>query len=310
MAIQTLRKLRDLFVEQSTDISKRLGYVRESHRSGVDWGSMRLGEEAITNLLLLDLFEQGSTVLHFTQASRRHESVSGVDFELWIGSESTGWFRFAIQAKKIDPKANTGRYSSLRHETPTGNQQIDLLEDYARVKQAAPIYFLYNHTADAGAEHWHCCTKEPADITLADLQELGCTMTPSINIRNAIDKRGTRTFDSIHKNEDTLPLKCLLCPEVLKSAGFTSASDSTEQERDMPTLSNPRSYYHRTIPRALLEKPKDAVENERGGSRISLSGDNWDADDGAMDGPSLQARSGVGRPKAVAVIEVDELGSV
>ena len=151
-----------------------------------------------------------AVVLHFKQTSRRDEAISGIDFELWIGSENKGWFRFAIQAKKLDVK--TGRYSSLTHKNSNG-KQIELLEDYARVKRAAPIYCLYNHTADAAeSEHWHCCTGP------ADLKELGCTVTPSINIGKAIGERGGKNFNSIHKNKNTIPLKCLVVSEGL---GFT-----------------------------------------------------------------------------------------
>ena len=217
MSIQNLSDLRALFVKQSTETGKRLGYVRQSYMSDAAWGSMRLGEEGITNSLLLDLYDQGCRVLHFKQTSKHDEAISGIDFELWIGSENKGWFRFAIQAKKLDVK--TGRYSSLAHETPSRQQQIELLEDYAGVERAAPIYCLYNHTADAAeSEHWHCCTGP------ADLKELGCTVTPSINIRKAIGEWGGKNFNSIHKNESTLPLKCLLCPKVWDSPGVMSES--------------------------------------------------------------------------------------
>lgn len=262
---------------------------------------MRLGEEAITNLLLLDLFEQGSRVFHFKQTSRPEESMSGVDFELWIGSRIKGWLRFAIQAKKIDVKTKTGRYSSLAYKPENSNRkQIDLLEDYARVKHAAPLYCLYNHTADAKREHWHCCT-EPAD-----LEELGCTVTPSINIRNAINERGTRKFDNIHKNESTFPLKCLVCPKVWDSPGFMSQNAPDRAALNVSSLFGPR---HEVLPPALGSDHVAAVadENGRGGSRISLSADDWRTEE-AMAGSNLQARTGVGRPKAVAVIEIDDLG--
>ena len=300
MAIQTLSDLRALFVKQSTETGKRLGYVRQSYMSDAAWGSMRLGEEGITNSLLLDLYDQGCRVLHFKQTSRRDEAISGIDFELWIGSENKGWLRFAIQAKKLDVK--TGRYSSLAHETPSRQQQIELLEDYAGVERAAPIYCLYNHTADAAeSEHWHCCTGP------ADLKELGCTVTPSINIRKAIGEWGGKNFNSIHKNQNTLPLKCLLCPKVWDSPGSMSEGRPTGQAGEMPTLFDPRTCYHRTLPQALIESFEGAVvsENERGGSRASISADEYWDTDGAMD-----TRREVGRPKAVALLEVRDTGNV
>ena len=156
MAIQTLNELSELFSKQSANTWKRLGYVRESHGSGVPWGSVRVGEEAITSLLLLELYEQGCVVAYLQQTSRRCEAKSGTDFELWLGSRSKGYFGFAIQAKKLDVR--TDRYSSLNHSNQHG-KQIELLEKHARIYDTAPFYCLYNHTADATeSDHWHCCT--------------------------------------------------------------------------------------------------------------------------------------------------------
>ena len=70
----------------------------------------------------------------------------GTDFELWLGSELLGWFRFAIQAKKLDLR--TDKYASLAQRNVNG-PQIDLLEQYARRKGAAALYCLYNQTDNA-----------------------------------------------------------------------------------------------------------------------------------------------------------------
>ena len=299
MAIQTLSELSEVFAKQSANTWKLLGYVRESHESGAPWGSVGLGEETITSLLMLDLYEQGCVVAYLQQTPRRKEAKSGTDFELRLGSVSKGYFKFAIQAKKLDVR--TDRYSSLKQSNRHG-QQIELLENYARVKRPAPFYCLYNHTADATEpDHWHCCTGT------ADLKELGCTVTPSINIGKAIGEWGGKNFNSIHKNQNTLPLKCLLCPKVWDSPGSMSEGRPTGQAGEMPTLFDPRTCYHRTLPQALIESFEGAVvsENERGGSRASISADEYWDTDGAMD-----TRREVGRPKAVALLEVRDTGNV
>ena len=132
-------------------------------------------------------------------------------------------------------------------------------------------------------------------------------MTPSINIGKAIGERGGKNFSSIHKNKNTLPLKCLLCPKVWDSPGSMSEGRPTGQAGEMPTLFDPRTCYHRTLPQALIESFESAVvsENERGGSRASISADEYWDTDGAMD-----TRREVGRPKAVAVLEVRDTGNV
>ena len=134
-------------------------------------------------------------------------SMWGTDFELWLGSERLGWFRFAIQAKKLDLR--TDRYVSLTQSNVNG-PQIDLIEQYAQSKRAAPLYCLYNHTDSADElDHWHCCTGP------ANLKELGCTVTPSSNIREAINQWNGKNVRRIHRRKSTLPWKCLVsCPKV------------------------------------------------------------------------------------------------
>ena len=196
MPFRSFNELGALFANQSTGIWERFGYVRESYTSRGVLGPVRFGEETVTDLMM-DLYVQGSTLAHFQQTSKPDEAMWGTDFELWLGSESKGWFRFAIQAKKLDLR--TDRYSSLTQGNSNG-PQIELLKDYARLNRAAPLYCLYNHTDGADEfDHWHCCTQS------ANLKELGCTVTPLSNIGTAIDEWGTKNFDSIHKNQNTLP---------------------------------------------------------------------------------------------------------
>ena len=307
MSIQTFSDLGVLFVNQSKDIWQRLGYVRDSYKSRGVLGPVRFGEETITDLLMMDLYVQGSTLAHFEQTSKPDEAMWGTDFELWLGSNRKGWFRFAIQAKKLDLR--TDRYSSLTQANSNG-PQIELLEDYARLNRAAPLYCLYNHTDDADEfEHWHCCT-DPAD-----LKELGCTVTPLSNIAIAIDEWGGKNFNSIHQNKSTLPWKCLVsCPMVWYSLEVMSGSISDRPALGVPHLFNPESCYHETSP-MVLRRDSGAVvirENERGGSLISIRVDEdreIDRSGGRFE-PAARGDFGeryhqdIGLPKAVAVIEV------
>ena len=307
MSIQTFSDLGALFGNQSKDIWQRLGYVRDSYKSRGVLGPVRFGEETITDLLMMDLYVQGSTLAHFEQTSKPDEAMWGTDFELWLGSNRKGWFRFAIQAKKLDLR--TDRYSSLTQANSNG-PQIELLEDYARLNRAAPLYCLYNHTDDADEfEHWHCCT-DPAD-----LKELGCTVTPLSNIAIAIDEWGGKNFNSIHQNKSTLPWKCLVsCPVVWYSLEVMSGSIADRPVLGVPPLFNPESCYHETSP-MVLRRDSGAVvirENERGGSLISIRVDEdreIDRSVGRFE-PAARGDFGeryhrdIGLPKAVAVIEV------
>ena len=311
MSIQSFIELRALFANQSKDIWERLGYVRDSFNSRGVLGPVRFGEETITDLLMMDLYVQGTTLAHFKQTSKPDESMWGTDFELWLGSVRRGWFRFAIQAKKLDLR--TDRYASLTQSNSNG-PQIDLLERYARLNRAAPLYCLYNHTDGVDEfEHWHCCT-EPTD-----LKELGCTVTPSSNIRTAIDEWAGKNFKSIHRRKSTLPWKCLVsCPMVWYSLEVMSGSISEEPMLGVPPLFDPESCYHETVP-LVLRGDRGAVvvrENERGGSLISIPVDADREIDHSIDrfDPAVRGEFreryhlDAGVPKAAAVIEVQSPG--
>ena len=245
---------------QATYVWNRLAVARNSYASRGNLGPVRFGEETITDLLLMDLHSQGSPLVRFTQTTKPTEAKSGTDFELWLGSEGKGWFRCAVQAKRLDLRTN--RYPSLSQSNQHG-RQIDLLENYAKANRAASLYCLYNHTDDAdGKQHWHCGTG-PVDLT-----QFGCSITPSSNIREAINKRGSRNFKSIHEMTSTLPWRCLVCHPLFWYA-FEAMSESTFEVRRMPRtpLLDPDSCYHETLPVVLRRdrSADDATENERFG---------------------------------------------
>ena len=307
MSIHSFSELGDLFSNQSTGLWERLGYVRESIEGRGVLGPVRFGEETITDLLMMDLFVQGSTVALFRQTSKPDESMWGTDFELWLGSGRLGWFRFAIQAKKLDLR--TDRYASLTQSNVNG-PQIDLLERYARRKRAAALYCLYNHTDSADElDHWNCCTGP------ANLKELGCSVTPSSNIRKAIRQWNGKNFERIHRRKNTLPWKCLVsCPKVWYMLQVKSGNETGSPIiRETPVF-DPDSCYHETLPLVLRMEDQPAVvrRSERGGSLISIPLDAEQEIDRATDGFGPEARRDfrerydpeTGAPKAVAVIEV------
>ena len=307
MNIRSFNELRDLFSNQSTVLWERLGYVRESIKSRGVLGPVRFGEETITDLLLMDLFVQGSTVALFSQTSKPNESIWGTDFELWLGSERLGWLRFAIQAKKLDLR--TDRYASLTQSNVNG-PQIDLLEQYAKRNGAAPLYCLYNHTDSADElDHWHCCTGP------ANLKELGCSVTPSSNIRKAIGQWKGKNFHSIHRRKSTLPWKCLVsCPKVWYLLQIMSGDEFQAPIIRETPLFNPDFCYHKTLPMVLRmqDQPTDLRRGERGGSLLSIPLDAEQEIDGTADSFGPEVRTDfrerydleTGAPKAAAVIEV------
>ena len=171
------------------------------------FNSVRLGETTITDLAMLDLCRQGLTRSIFLQTPQHMERFWGTDFEWWLGSRGTGWFRLAVQAKKLDMKQ--GRYVSLAHK-PNGVPQINTLERYASQNRASALYCLYNYSAGVdGRRHWHCCQRT------FRAEELGCSLARPSRIRQAIGRVGKRTFDFIHLSNSTLPWQCMAtCPRL------------------------------------------------------------------------------------------------
>lgn len=181
------------------------------------------GEETLTDNLLLYLASQNLSTIKIIQTPKDKESVKGTDWEWWIGNRTAGFLRYAVQAKKLDLK--TGRYASLNHKVGEGASaefQHKILEDYAKANKAIPLYAFYNHLdAPDLPKKWNC----PLPM---DHFKLGCTVTPLINVKKAISKRGWRTFDKIHSFPETVPLRCLAeCPNI----AFVSAQNGEENIR-------------------------------------------------------------------------------
>ena len=125
MTQQSLQNLGQRFENHSISTWERLGYAYRSIMDPGQSAPLQFGEETITNIFMMDLYVQGSTVALFEQTSKKKESRSGTDFELWVGSRRLGWFRFAVQAKKLNLR--TGRYDALNHKNSIG-WQPELLE--------------------------------------------------------------------------------------------------------------------------------------------------------------------------------------
>ena len=117
-----------------------------------------------------------------------------------------GWWRFAIQAKKLD--SATRRYDGLGAQGRCVTLQMDLLQQYAQANRAIPLYCFYNYIPNMRASEtsaaWHCCEATP------DERQLGCTLTSFQVIEQASAFRGRRNFKWIHQRAETLPWRCLV----------------------------------------------------------------------------------------------------
>ncbi len=164
------------------------------------------GEDAITSFNLNAIASVGPLNAVF-EDTRVNESVKGCDFELWIGSNNLGWYRYAIQAKKIS--MSSGSYQKLGYKVGKA-LQIDILEKYAKANKAVPLYCFYNFSILTVP--WGCSLPQ-------EVEQLGCSITPSHVVRTALKKRGGRTFAYIHAQPETLPWRCLVkCSMLVPTA--------------------------------------------------------------------------------------------
>lgn len=236
--------------------------------------SIRFGEETITDLLLLDLRRRKPLLAEIVQTSKSKESISGTDFEWWLGSDRIGWIRFAVQAKKLDFKSM--RYV-FTHKV-NGILQIDLLERYAKANGATPIYCLYNRPTDLDeAKHWHCCQ------TPFERDQMGCTITPSSVVRKTLSIRGSKNFDYIHKNRRSVPWRCLaLCPKVRQ--GLTTPTVGLP-----PSIITDAESLFDEEPRRYIRLPNDLGRAREIGRMVEFDDDAYDPD--------------VGYPKRILILE-------
>jgi len=102
----------------ASDIWRRLGQA--------DLFGARLGEETLTDLLVLDMLPHRSvnafTIHHPT---RPQESLIGADLLMCIRYPGGSGRRLALQAKKLYP---TGRYYARDHKDTSRTRQIDKLD--------------------------------------------------------------------------------------------------------------------------------------------------------------------------------------
>ncbi len=167
----------------------------------------RLGEETLTDLLVLDFVRLMDRRARLFQSTKIQESKRGTDLEVRIHAGGNRAIAFAIQAKKLH---RDERYRGLKTTVKSSKSfQLKILEDYAEAVCAVPVYLLYNYVCrDELVRYWNCRGSPNEEV-----EQLGCTVVPSWVIRRAVCKRGRSNFDWIHKSNLALPWRCLFnCP--------------------------------------------------------------------------------------------------
>lgn len=227
-------------LEAAAQLFERLAVDTWERLQAANSTGIAQSEETITDINLLEMARARLPRLRVYKATRAEESATGFDWEWWIGSQRHGWWRYAIQAKRLD--ATSGTYRALRHSVGS-RYQIDILEDFARSQGAIPLYCFYNHVDSATAvQGWQC--NHPIEEA-----QLGCTLVPLDTVKTVHRPRNSRRFADLHRHRHSLPWRCLLrCPYFaeasLERGGHPLASAGLEPRR------------HATLP-APLQRVED-----------------------------------------------------
>lgn len=187
--------LCQLFLELSRETSRTLG---DAARFGMD-----IGEESITDQLLLELKRRAAHQVHLRKFNRIQEGrTTGADWEWWFVSGSRG-FGMRVQAKKLDSRTST--YPGLDH-TVRGSRkrQINLLIDDASNQRPPlyPAYLFYNVIQRHAIPGWICGSYPP------EAELLGCAICDAYLVKSAL-RRGIQTFS--HLGAASYPWNCLVC---------------------------------------------------------------------------------------------------
>ncbi len=239
--------------------------LREARRWGV-----RLGEETLTDLLVLDfLMSTPSHNIRFLPTTKHKEAEQGTDLVVYIRRSANKADLYAVQAKKLHEE----KYNCLKARSNNGHQ-INILEDYAREFSAIPLYLLFNHIDDRDWDSaWHCC--QP---TIAKRQ-FGCTLVPSWRIREAIVRRGCRTFDYIHSDRAALPWRCAFaCPNNQTMWGQIREKAEESRERFALDFSSPENSYLRARNRQTILPDSSLSYDQYEGVNFSSEAGEWPGD--------------------------------
>ena len=201
MSLLQVRKFEDIAAETW----ERLG---QSFENGIPFS-----EETLTDLNILNLVKAKLPGISVFKSNKSQESKYGFDVEFWIGSDVDGWCRLVVQAKKVN---SDGEYASLEHAIGNNKsrRQIDVLEEFARINKAIPLYCFYNYSEVANQGLWHCCSLAYEE------SQLGCSIIPAHLVRDYLTQpNGVRTFEGMHQEHKALPWRCLVgCPKAMVAA--------------------------------------------------------------------------------------------
>lgn len=198
------------------------GLLRRGRKQGV-----QINEETITNLLLLRLQETASPHLRVKSFSKKEESVTGADWEWWLGTLGN-WIGFRLQAKVINFRSDSFEhlyYTPRAVPTATSVPQYErLLNDALQSSpRRVPLYCLYIH--------WQ------QSIGHRRSSRAGCSFLSPMVVRS-LARQQVRSLVDLY--EHTTPWHELVCPlpppRPRRRLVPTQPSDDDQESRGRESL--------------------------------------------------------------------------
>jgi hypothetical protein len=157
-------------------------------------------EESITDWLLYDISDKTNRIIYKDFTRNEEAKITGADWEWWFLYPNIS-YKLRVQAKKV--KTSGDNYSSIAYANKHGLQIDKLIED-ATKKNFLPMYAFYTSKVDK--------VKCQANI----LDE-GVYLTGANGINNKFIKVGKQVVEYNDILEETVPLSCILCCDLIRS---------------------------------------------------------------------------------------------
>lgn len=188
----------------------------------------KIGEESITDFLLLQMKKAAKGAYYIESFTRPKEKVTGADWELWFSGSSGKWLGLRVQAKVISIDGK--KFAQLHYKRKDGTYQIDQLVADAKKHGAVPLYCLYSYwkATETGKLKWSCGTFKKSS-RLFGASWIG------VNDIQALKRNGLNSLKSVAKSLH--PFHCLFCCQgygsgdlpVRASAFLRATGNSTEE---------------------------------------------------------------------------------
>lgn len=175
-----------------------------------------LGEETLTDLLILDLLRQHIPDIHIEVFTKNREGKNGADWEWWFRDKSGKCVGMRVQAKVIDKSGKI--FEHLHYPYPNYNKLKKSSYQCEKLIASAndefypliPVYCLYTHWSSPPELISNLIGFKP---TIYNQASFGCSIIAAENIRKLRMKKNKREHN--RKLVDTLPysmpLPYLLC---------------------------------------------------------------------------------------------------